>query len=96
MRRIVFIVALLLTLTLVGTVGFHILTGESWLDCAYQAIITLATVGSREPDPLNDGSKLFIIFYLVFGLGVFTYSAFQLGQALFSFEMRFLLERRRM
>ena len=96
MRRIFFIVALLLTLTLVGTVGFHILTGKPWLDCAYLAIITLTTVGSREPDPLSDSSKLFIIFYLVFGLWVFTYSAFQLGQAIFSIEMRFLLERRRM
>ena len=96
MRRISFIVALLLMLTLVGTVGFHLLTGDPWLHCAYQAIITLTTVGSQQPDPLSDGSILFIIFYLVFGLGVFTYSAFQLGQAIFSFEMRFLLERRRM
>ena len=96
MRRIVFIVALLLALTLVGMVSFHLLTGEPWLDCAYLAIITLTTVGSQQPDPLSDNSKLFIIAYLVFGLGVFTYSAFQLGQAVFSFEVRFLLERRRM
>jgi voltage-gated potassium channel len=96
MRRIVFIVALLLTLTLVGTIGFHLLTGEPWLDCVYQAIITLTTVGSREPDPLSDRIKLFIICYLIFGLGVFSYSALQLGQAVFSFEMRSLIERRRM
>lgn len=96
MRRILFIVALLLTLTLVGMVGFRLLTGDSWLDCLYQAIITLATVGSREPEPLSDETKVFIIGYLVFGLGTFTYSAFQLGHAIFNIEMRALLERRRM
>lgn len=95
-RRPLFIVALLLSLTVAGTLGFRILTGQPWLDCLYQAIITLTTVGSREPDPLSDATKVFIIAYLVCGLGVFTYSAFQLGQAVFSIQMRAMLERRRM
>lgn len=96
MRRVFFIVALLLTLTTVGMVGFRLLTGEPWLRCVYQAIITLTTVGSSEPKDMSDATLIFIIAYLVFGLGIFTYSAFQLGHTIFSFEMRSLLERRRM
>jgi len=96
MRQIGWVVALLLAMTIAGTVGYRILTGASWLDSAYQAVVTLTTVGSREPFPLTDGVKKFTIFYLIFGLGVFTYSGYQLGQLIFNLEMRSLLERRRM
>ena len=96
MKRIVVIVGLLASLTTVGTLGFHYLTGTGWLDSVYHAIITLTTVGSREPANLGDSGKIFIITYLVLGLGIFTYSAFQLGQWIVSVQVRSLLARRRM
>ena len=97
MYRIIRIVVLLLTLTAIGTVGFHLL-GATWTDSTYMAVITLTTVGFREVKPLvdNDAAKIFVIIYLVFGLGTFTYSAFQLGQWIVSAEMRSLWEKRRM
>ncbi|MFQ5731281.1 MAG: potassium channel family protein [Planctomycetaceae bacterium] len=96
MRRIVTIVVLLLGLTLVGTVGLRIIEGDSWLNCLFMAVITLTTVGYKDVVDLTPAGKVFIIAYLVLGLGVFTYSAYQLGQWIVSAELRSLLERRRM
>jgi len=96
MRRIVTIALLLMGLTLLGTVGLRIITGGTWLDCLYLTVITLTTVGLDEVLELGDAGKLFIIFYLITCLGIFTYCAFQLGQWIVSAELRSLWEGRRM
>ncbi len=95
MRQILTIVACLLSLTIVGAVGFRLLTTYDWVDCFYLAVVTLTTVGSAQPDPLTDGVKIFIIGYLISGLGLFTYSGFSLGQAIISAQIQSAIERRR-
>lgn len=95
MQRVVSIIVLLLGLTAVGTVGLHLLTGEPWLDSLYSAVITLTTVGSRDVAKNNAG-MIFVIVYLICGLGIFTYSAFQLGQIVVNVQVRSMLEKRRM
>jgi len=95
-RRIATTVALLIGMTIVGMVGFHLVTGSRWLDCLYMAVITLTTVGYGEVIPLDDSGRVFVIVYLIVGFGIFTYTALQLGQLLVSGELRSLLERRRM
>lgn len=96
MRRILAILGLLLLLTAIGTVGLRMIEGADWLDCLFMTVITLTTVGYNETVELSPAGKLFIICFLVVGLSVFTYSAFQLGQWIVSVEMRSILERRRM
>jgi len=96
MRRLVQIPLLLFAMLLTGAIGLRLLTGQAMLDCFYQAVILLTTVGSREPEPLTAATKIFVLIYLAGGLGVFTYSAFQFGQILVSGELRNFLERRRM
>ena len=96
MRRLVQIPLLIAALVLVGTIGLHLLTEQSLMDCFYQAIILVTTVGCREPAPLTDGTKLFIVGYLSCGIGVVTYGAVQFGQILMNTDLQALLERRRM
>lgn len=96
MRQFFFIVGLLLGLTFVGTVGLRLITGAPWFDCLYMAVITLTTVGYGESVPLGTGGRLFIIVYLIFSIGTFTYSAFQLGQWIVSIQIHQVMERRRM
>ena len=43
MRQFLVIVALLVGLTVVGTVGLKAVTGAEWFDCLYMAVITLTT-----------------------------------------------------
>lgn len=96
MRRLVQIPLLLLAMLLFGAVGLHLLTGQPMLVCFYQAFILLATVGSQEPDPITEGTMVFVIAYLACGLGIFAYSAFQFGQILVNANLQVVLERRRM
>lgn len=87
---------LLLGLTVFGVVGLRIITGGSWFDCLYMTVITLTTVGYAETLELGTSGRVFVMFYLVTGLGVFTFSAFTLGQWIVSAPMQTYLERRRM
>ncbi len=96
MRRLLQIPMLILALLLIGGIGLHLLTRAPLLDCFYQSIILLTTVGCHEPAPLTDGTKLFIMGYLTCGIGVVTYGAVQFGQILMNTDLQALLERRRM
>lgn len=96
MRHLLQIPLLILAMLLFGAAGLYALTDMRFIDCFYIAFILLATVGSQQPQPLNDGTKVFIIVYLAMGLGIFAYSAFQFGQTLINAELRVIWERRRM
>lgn len=96
MRRLIQIPMLLLAMLLFGAIVLHWLTGQGLLHSFYIAFILLATVGSQEPKPLDDGTKIFVIGYLTAGLGIFAYSAFQFGQILVNADLRTIWERRRM
>lgn len=95
MKRLIVIVAMLASLTCIGTMGFHFTTDKSWLESAYMAVITLTTVGSRDGGQ-TPAAMVFTMFFIVGGLSIFTYSAFQLGQFVVNAEIRRMLERRRM
>lgn len=96
MRRLIQIPLLLMFVLMFGAIGLRLCTGQSMLDCFYQATVLLTTVGSQQPDPLTPVTQVFIMIYLGGGLGVFTYSAFQFGQTLVSGDLRVFLEQRRM
>jgi len=95
MQRVATILMLLLSLTVVGVLGFRVIEGWGWIDCVYYTVVTVTTVG-YEIEDLSDEGKLFVIVYLVSCLGIFTFSAFQLGQWVVSDEIRSIWEVRRM
>ncbi|MEE8311133.1 MAG: potassium channel protein [Candidatus Binatia bacterium] len=61
---------LILVLTVVGTCGYRILEGYSWLDSLYMTVITLSTVGYREMAPLSTAGKVFTLALIVVGIGI--------------------------
>ena len=88
--------AILLTfLVLVGTLGFFLTEGWSALECLYMAVITLTTVGFREVRPLSEAGMVFVIGYLIVGIGVFFYGIVEIT-ILIKAEIGDWLERRRM
>lgn len=95
-RQAVRVAALLVALTGIGVLGLRIIEGADWLDCFYMTVITLSTVGYEDPVTLGPAGRLFISLYLIGGFGLFTYSAFTLGQWLTSDDLRRLWERRHM
>lgn len=96
MRRLTQIPMLIAALLLIGTIGLHLLTGQTLLVCAYQSVILLTTVGCQEPEPLTAGTRIFIMGYLTCGIGVVAYGVVQFGQILMNTDLQALLEKRRM
>ena len=94
-RQFLIISALLLGLLAVGTMGIGFLTELSWFESAYLALITLTTVGSRDI-PESPPVMMFVMAYLVVGLSVFTFGAFQVGQLMVNANFRRMWELRRM
>ncbi|MCL6432984.1 MAG: potassium channel protein [Leptolyngbyaceae cyanobacterium HOT.MB2.61] len=51
-----------------GTVWYHLVEGWRWIDAAYMSMITLATVGFLEVNPLGDRGRLFTMSLILMGL----------------------------
>ena len=96
MKRFISLALLLMSLTVFGTLGFHYFAGTFWTESLYLAVITLTTVGSREPPELSSGGMIFTMIYLICGLGIFSYSAFTIGSVVVNSEFRRVLENRKM
>lgn len=59
------------TLVGIGTVFYHRVEDLGWIDSLYFCVITLTTVGYGDLSPTTAGSKVFTMFYVVIGVGVF-------------------------
>src|SRR5262245_24537824 len=92
-RRMLTTAGMLLALALAGTLGFRYFTGGPWLDCLYMTATTLTTVGYGEIVPMNPAARVFVICYLMVAFGMVSYAAFQIGQWIFTADMRRLLEK---
>ncbi|MFT5820131.1 MAG: voltage-gated potassium channel [Crocinitomix sp.] len=72
--KVYYAIVLLVIVVLVGTIGFMIVQGWSFLDSFYMTIITISTVGFNEVHPLTDGGKLFASFLIITSFGTFAYA----------------------
>lgn len=78
-RQVLIALILLVSLILTGTIGYFIIEkdnpAEKWnlLDAIYMTVITLTTVG-YENLGMSDTGRIFTLFLLIGGFGVFTYS----------------------
>lgn len=57
----------------IGTLGYIIISGYSFVDALYMTIITISTVGFKEVVPLDTGSKIFTIFLILLSVSVYGY-----------------------
>lgn len=67
-RGLLVFVSLLL---LGGTIFYHNVEGWSYLDSLYFCVVSLATVGYGDFAPKTAPGKIFTIFFLMLGIGVF-------------------------
>jgi len=59
---------LLFGVFLLGTSWYHLVEGWRWADAAYMSVITLATVGFMEVQPLGDRGRLFTVVLILLGV----------------------------
>lgn len=65
---------ILLSVWVIGTIGYVIIDDYSWFDAFYMTVITVATVGYGEVAPLSQGGKLFTAFLIITSFGTFAYA----------------------
>lgn len=65
---------LMSVLIILGTFGYMIIEGYHLLDAFYMTIITVATVGYGEVEPLSAGGKIFTSFLIMTSFGTFAYA----------------------
>jgi voltage-gated potassium channel len=94
-RHVLFGVAALFGVVIVGTVGY-VLLGFGFLDAIYQTVTTVTTVGFRELEPLDGPGQVFTIALILAGVGTALYTLTVLLEALVEGHVGEAMERRRM
>ncbi|MBW2455012.1 MAG: potassium channel protein [Deltaproteobacteria bacterium] len=99
-RRLFYAGFALVTVTLVGALGFWLLGEGHWSfeDCAYMVLITITSVGYREVLPIADVEygRIFTMLVVVCGMGVSFYFLSALTAFIIEGDLREALWRRRM
>ena len=86
----------LLIVILIGTLGYSLIERWNVLDSLYMSVITIATVGYKEVNPLSFTGKVFTIFYIIFGVGTTLYAVGAGAQLMLEGQIRNILGRRKM
>jgi voltage-gated potassium channel Kch len=63
---------------------YHYVEGWTWLDSIYFSVVTISTVGFGDFSPETSIGKIFTMFYIVVGLGVFVTTATTIADAIIS------------
>ncbi|NRB16829.1 MAG: two pore domain potassium channel family protein [Rhodobacteraceae bacterium] len=69
--RVKSILAFTIAIVLWASVFYRYVEGWSWLDSIYFSVVTISTVGFGDFSPETAAGKIFTMFYIVIGLGIF-------------------------
>jgi len=69
LRRLIWGLIALAIIIVIGTVGYLLIEGWSFLDSLYMTITTITAVGYDEVHPLSDGGRIFSSILIVGGVG---------------------------
>jgi voltage-gated potassium channel len=95
-NRLLFAVAALLALVLIGTAGFHYIEGWTWFDGFYMTLTTMATVGYGEIHLLSHSGRIFNSGLIVTSVIATGFTIVTFSQALLEFEFGKVFGKRRM
>jgi voltage-gated potassium channel len=95
-RNLVAAAALLVLLPVVGTGGYILIEGWSFLDALYMTVITVTTIGFQEVHPPSDAGRIFTMGLAIAGVGTIFYGLISLFQFMLEGELAVLLGVRRM
>ena len=72
-KKLTFISLLVLSLLLVGTIGYKVFLEVSFIDALYMTVITISTVGYAEVAQMDSEAKIFSILLIFTSLGTVGY-----------------------
>jgi voltage-gated potassium channel len=70
--------------------------GWGFLDALYMTVITITTVGYREVQEVSPSGRVFTIFIIFLGMGIFAYTLGMVAQLMVEFQVRSILGRRKL
>ena len=88
--------ALIILMMLIGTIGFHVIEGWSFLDCLYMTVITIFTVGFKEVRVLSPQGQIFTIFVILGGVGTAIFAFTKIAEIAFEGGINKFWRRKRM
>jgi voltage-gated potassium channel len=95
-RQFQLALVLLLIVMVIGTVGYRLIEGLRWIDSAYMTVITVATVGYGEVQPLTTAGRIFTMGLIVTGVGTGAYAASRAVEVMLGQTLWLSVQRRRM
>jgi voltage-gated potassium channel len=97
--RLLVPLTLVLTVVVIGTIGYHWLwrhVGGTWMDALFMTVTTITTIGYGEIRPLDTAGRLFTIFLAVTGIGSLFYTLGVIMEYLVGVRLADPLGRRKM
>ncbi len=74
-QRLLGAVGLLVIMTVLGSIGYMLIEGATFLDAIFMTIITISTVGFREVFQLSVAGQVLTVFIIIIGVGAALYTA---------------------
>lgn len=64
----------LISIFLLGMLGYRFIADYTWLDAIYMTTITITTVGFSEVNPLDESAKIFTVFLIVSSVATYLFA----------------------
>lgn len=81
-RSVQIVLAITSAIVIWASIFYRIVEGWSWVDSLYFSVVTISTVGYGDFSPETSLGKIFTIFYIIIGLGVFVTAATTVAEAI--------------
>jgi voltage-gated potassium channel len=95
-RRPLWGICALVSIVVIGVIGYRVIEGWPFLDALYMTIITITTVGFAEVHPLSAAGRIFCIFLIIGGVGGALYTLTAVVQYILEGQFGITMGRRRM
>lgn len=88
--------ALMLAIVLIGTIGYHFISGYPFFDAFYMTVITVATVGYGEIHPLDVPGRIFTSVLIFLSFGTFAYAVSSITKFVTDGELNNFFKKRKL
>ncbi|MFP2997682.1 potassium channel protein [Spongiivirga sp. MCCC 1A20706] len=89
-------ISLLITIYLIGVIGYRYISGFGWIDSMFMTMITVTTVGFSTVKELDPASKIFTICLIVTSVFIFGYAITVITEYIFSRTNSILIKKKKM
>lgn len=80
-------IGVIISLIVIGTLGYHLIEGWEIIDSLYMTIITITTVGFKEVGTLSTGGKIFTMVLIVTSLSSLIYVGTSIARFVFDGDL---------